>query len=74
MKKQYKSPQLTVVAINVEHGYAYSSTPEPHISPNPSLTNGTGSGQFYDVRSAHSTWTASDGVAAEATTEDESFW
>ena len=59
MKNTYSAPQLTVVAINVERGYAGST-----LDFSVKLTE-SGSKKLNEDRTASSNWTLSN---------DENFW
>ena len=74
MKKLYTAPQLTVVAVRVERGYAESITVSLNNNLNTESLFGSGSFGSTEDRSARSGWTADDFVTSDVSANDESFW
>ena len=74
MKKLYTAPQLTIVAVRVERGYADSVASSLDHDLNTSPLFGEGAFGITENRSARSGWTADEYVTSDASANDESFW
>lgn len=74
MKKLYTAPQLTIVAVRVERGYADSVASSLTHNLNTSNLFGTGAFGTTEDRLDRSGWTADEYVTSDASANDESFW